>query len=156
MSASAASSATVCSWRRATRATRSSSTRKAHRAGERAPSCAGQKRVEDARERAYDPRIHLLCKKLFTGWMDCRVKPGNDTRIAGLVATRAPLRRHLRPDLRAQRIDREQAVPRIDVPEGPAVARLQALRQRANAVNRADPLTQADPAAAPHHPPHLP
>jgi hypothetical protein len=22
----------------------------------------GQKRVEDARERAYDPRIHLLCK----------------------------------------------------------------------------------------------
>jgi hypothetical protein len=25
----------------------------------------GQKRVEDARERAYDPRIHLLRKKLF-------------------------------------------------------------------------------------------
>ena len=33
----------------------------------------GQKRVEDARKRAYDPRIHLLTKK-----MDCRVKPGND------------------------------------------------------------------------------
>jgi hypothetical protein len=33
----------------------------------------GQKRVEDARERAYDPRIHLLTKT-----MDCRVKPGND------------------------------------------------------------------------------
>src|SRR6516164_6535976 len=31
----------------------------------------GQKRVEDARERAYDPRIHLLCKKVFTKWMDC-------------------------------------------------------------------------------------
>src|SRR6516162_9757516 len=30
-----------------------------------------QKRVEDARERAYDPRIHLLCKKVFTKWMDC-------------------------------------------------------------------------------------
>jgi len=26
----------------------------------------GQKRVEDARERAYHPRIHLLCKKVFT------------------------------------------------------------------------------------------
>jgi hypothetical protein len=25
----------------------------------------GQKRVEDARERAYDPRIHLLRKKLI-------------------------------------------------------------------------------------------
>jgi hypothetical protein len=28
--------------------------------------------------RGLDPRIHLLCKKLFTKWMDCRVKPGND------------------------------------------------------------------------------
>jgi len=26
----------------------------------------GQKRVEDARECAYDPRIHLLRKKVFT------------------------------------------------------------------------------------------
>jgi hypothetical protein len=25
----------------------------------------GQKRVEDARERAYDPRIHLLRKEVF-------------------------------------------------------------------------------------------
>jgi hypothetical protein len=33
----------------------------------------GQKRVEDARERAYDPRIHLHEEA-----MDCRVKPGND------------------------------------------------------------------------------
>jgi len=43
-----------------------------------------QKRVEkgvharlrwamDARERTYDPGIHLLAKR-----MDCRVKPGND------------------------------------------------------------------------------
>jgi hypothetical protein len=38
----------------------------------------GQKRVEDARERAYHPRIHLLCKKVFTKLDDCRVKPGND------------------------------------------------------------------------------
>jgi hypothetical protein len=38
----------------------------------------GQKRVEDARKRAYHPRIHLLRKKLFPRLMDCRVKPGND------------------------------------------------------------------------------
>src|SRR5271166_3092183 len=36
----------------------------------------GQKRAEDARERAGDPRIHLLAKR-----MDCRVKPGNDDRF---------------------------------------------------------------------------
>jgi len=30
----------------------------------------GQKRVEDARERAYHPRIHLLRKKSFeAGWI---------------------------------------------------------------------------------------
>src|SRR5262245_6919526 len=38
----------------------------------------GQKRVEDARERAYNPRIHLLHKRVLRRWMDCRVKPGND------------------------------------------------------------------------------
>src|SRR5262249_22938256 len=36
----------------------------------------GEKRVEDARKRAYAPRIHLLCKKFSRdGWI---VKPGND------------------------------------------------------------------------------
>src|SRR5262245_20340070 len=61
----------------------------------------GQKRVPkgvharlrpamDARERAYDPRIPLLCKKLCTKKMDCRVKPGNDGKDgAGLDAVRA-------------------------------------------------------------------
>src|SRR5262249_59705216 len=38
----------------------------------------GQKRVEDARERAYAPRIHLLREKFLRRLMDCRVKPGND------------------------------------------------------------------------------
>jgi hypothetical protein len=38
----------------------------------------GQKRVADARKRAYDPHIHPLCKKVFAKTMDCRVKPGND------------------------------------------------------------------------------
>src|SRR5258705_1577516 len=42
----------------------------------------GQKRVEDARKRAYDPRIHLLRKKFLQRWMDCRVKPGNDDFLA--------------------------------------------------------------------------
>jgi len=47
----------------------------------------GQKRVEDARERAYHPRIHLLLReKVFTKRMDCRVKPGND-RVDGLRRT---------------------------------------------------------------------
>jgi hypothetical protein len=39
----------------------------------------GQKRVEDARKRAYAPRIHLLRKKSLRRWMDCRVKRGNDS-----------------------------------------------------------------------------
>src|SRR5947209_20093529 len=38
----------------------------------------GQKRVEDARERAYHPRIHLLRKKSFeAGWI-AGSGPGND------------------------------------------------------------------------------
>src|SRR5215471_16201815 len=37
----------------------------------------GQKRVEDARERAYAPRIHRK-EALQSKRMDCRVKPGND------------------------------------------------------------------------------
>jgi hypothetical protein len=28
--------------------------------------------------RGLDPRMNLLCKKLFAKKMDCRVKPGND------------------------------------------------------------------------------
>ena len=41
----------------------------------------GQKRVEDARERAYHPRIHLLRKKSFeTGWI-AGSKPGNDASL---------------------------------------------------------------------------
>jgi hypothetical protein len=38
----------------------------------------GRKRVEDARERAYDPRIHLFRKMFLQSSMDCRVTPGND------------------------------------------------------------------------------
>jgi hypothetical protein len=38
----------------------------------------GQKRVEDARERAYARASILLAKKSLRRLMDCRVKPGND------------------------------------------------------------------------------
>src|SRR5262245_29515217 len=44
----------------------------------------GQKRVEYARERAGDPRIHR--KKTLRQWMDCRVKPGSDGRSASIAA----------------------------------------------------------------------
>jgi hypothetical protein len=37
----------------------------------------GHSASEDARERAYDPRIHLL-RKNFAKRMDCRLKAGND------------------------------------------------------------------------------
>jgi len=38
----------------------------------------GQKRVEDARERADDPRIHPLRENFLRRSMDCRLRPGND------------------------------------------------------------------------------
>jgi hypothetical protein len=37
----------------------------------------GHSASEDARERAYDSRIHLFVREK----MDCRVKPGNDAVI---------------------------------------------------------------------------
>src|SRR5262249_39765359 len=53
----------------------------------RGPSVTrGQKRVEDARRRAYDPRVHPLRKNFFANRMDCRVKPGNAARCE-LVAS---------------------------------------------------------------------
>ena len=48
----------------------------------------GQKRVEDARERAYDPRIHLLRKNVLQKSMDCRVKPGNDDHAQTVFCSR--------------------------------------------------------------------
>jgi hypothetical protein len=56
----------------------------------------GQKRVEDARERAYDPRIHLLRKKLFA-------KMDGLQRNSGLPEFRTHKRRKSgKPDLRCQ------------------------------------------------------
>ena len=62
----------------------------------------GQKRVEDARERAYDPRVHLLRERFLRRWMDCRVKPGNDgadgyvrlVHVPRLSSCRAPSERN--------------------------------------------------------------
>ena len=56
----------------------------------------GQKRVEDARERAYDPRIHLLRKKVLT-------KMDGLHRNSGLPELRSIMRRKSgKPDLRCQ------------------------------------------------------
>ena len=56
----------------------------------------GQKRVEDARERAYDPRIHLLCKEVFA-------KVDGLHRNSGLPELRTIIRRKSgKPDLRCQ------------------------------------------------------
>ena len=56
----------------------------------------GQKRVEDARERAYDPRIHLLCEEVF-------LKMDGLHRNSGLPELRTIIRRKSgKPDLRCQ------------------------------------------------------
>jgi hypothetical protein len=56
----------------------------------------GQKRVEDARERAYDPRIHPLLQKVFT-------KTDGLHRNSGLPELRSIMRRKSgKPDLRCQ------------------------------------------------------
>jgi hypothetical protein len=56
----------------------------------------GQKRVEDARERAYAPRIHLLRKKSLT-------KMDGLHRNSGLPELRSIIRRKSgKPDLRCQ------------------------------------------------------
>jgi hypothetical protein len=56
----------------------------------------GQKRVEDVRERAYDPRIHLLRKKVVSKMMGLH-------RNSGLPELRNIVRRKSgKPDLRCQ------------------------------------------------------
>src|SRR5262249_2124507 len=54
------------------------------------------------------------------------------------------LLRHLGAHLRAQLVDQAKAFVGLDVPEGPAVAGLGPLRQRADAVNRADLVAKRD------------
>src|SRR5438105_4243449 len=63
---------------------------------------------------------------------------------------RALWRAHSRPDLRAQRVDRDQAFGGLQVPEGPAVAGFEPLGQRADAVDRADRVAQRDGAVGAH------
>jgi hypothetical protein len=58
----------------------------------------GQKRVEDARERAYDPRIHLLARKPYEdGWI-----AGSSPAMTSLPAR--ALARERRPDEPVSRI----------------------------------------------------
>ena len=57
---------------------------------------------------------------------------------------------HLRPHARAQRVDDGRALRRLDVPEGPAVAGLETLRQRADPVDRADRFAERERAVGAH------
>ena len=59
------------------------------------PSCPGIA-SEDARERAYDPGIHLLCKRCFTkpdglvpGLNPGEVEPGNDDAVLSVFPGRS-------------------------------------------------------------------
>src|SRR5215467_6619148 len=81
---------------------------------------------------------------------------------SGLVAARRPgmtrewirmkllARRHLAADLGAQLVDQPEALLGLDMPEGPAVAGFRALRDRADAVDRADLVAEHDGAVGPH------
>src|SRR5262249_20766874 len=59
-------------------------------------------------------------------------------------------RLHPGPDLGAQRVDQRERALLRDVPERPAVARLEALRQRADAVDRADRVAERHRAVGAH------
>jgi hypothetical protein len=61
-----------------------------------------------------------------------------------LPKPQAPLFRHLRAHFGAQLVDQAQAFRGFDVPEGPAVAGLGALRQRPDAVDRTDLVAECD------------
>src|SRR5262249_18458452 len=63
--------------------------------------------------------------------------------------------RHLRPDSRAQAVDRNEALRRLQVPEGPAVAGLEPLRQRADAMDGANAFAQRNGAVGAHQRLHL-
>src|SRR6202035_4408462 len=63
--------------------------------------------------------------------------------------------RHGGADLRAEAVDRREPALRLHVPEGPAVARLEALRERADAVDRADRVAERDCAVGAHQRFHL-
>src|SRR5258707_15255497 len=60
------------------------------------------------------------------------------------------LPRRLRPDLRPQRVDQRQRAVALDVPEGPAVAGLQPLSQRADAMDRTNIVAERDGAVGAH------
>ena len=59
-------------------------------------------------------------------------------------------RAHLGAHPGAQVVDHGEALGRLDVPEGPAVARLEPLRERADAVDRADAAAVGERAVCPH------
>src|ERR1700722_10139065 len=54
------------------------------------------------------------------------------------------------PELGAQGVDQGEVALALDMPEGPAVAGFEALRQRADAVDRADGVAECDRAIGAH------
>src|ERR1700730_19340109 len=64
-------------------------------------------------------------------------------------------RSRLRPDLRAQLVDGDQAPRRLQMPEGPAIAGVEPLRERADALNGAAPLAECKAAVGAHQRPDL-
>src|SRR5262249_2598634 len=57
-----------------------------------------------------DPRIHPLSEKFLRRWMDCRVKPGNDSGDILLVGSRPAMTAVLRFARPARRSERNQQV----------------------------------------------
>src|SRR5262249_26839414 len=60
---------------------------------------------------------------------------GSDRGRAGTLKFEKLIRRHPGAHLRAQGVDRDEALGGVNMPEGPAVAGVEALRQRADAVD---------------------
>src|SRR5579863_540328 len=85
--------------------------------------------------------------------LDCFVAgaPRNDDGYLTIEDEGRPLpRRHVLADFGAQFVDQLEALARLDMPEGPAVAGFRALRHCAHAVDRADLVAEHDGAVGAH------
>ena len=124
------------------------------------------------RPKAIDERLRTHPRTLFTphlGSAVTRVRQAIEMRavdnIADVLEGRPPrdainapekslakrgLEIHLRAHLGAQIVDRGEPLAGLDMPEGPAVAGFQPLRDRAHAMDRADLLAEHDRAVGAH------
>src|ERR1700733_5238286 len=69
---------------------------------------------------------------------------------AGMTRGETSANRHLAANFGAQLVDQLEALPGLDMPEGPAVAGLRTLRHSADAVDRADLVAKHDGAVGAH------